>query len=109
MPRASSPPRRHWNRADEVQDGDHDDADSAARESIEREVGDVDEACVAAKSVRERLIEGEDFQDIIDGGFDVCVDTIRAELGLDPLPPRPGEGRPAEGERGGWASSDVGG
>ena len=96
--------------ADEARDGARDDADAAARESIEREGGDVDEARAAARSIRERLIEGEDFQDILDGGIDACLDTIRAELGLDPLPSRPREGPLSEVERGGEgrAKSDVG-
>ena len=77
--------------------GLRDEAREADRESIEREVGDVDEAREARDGDRERLTEDEDFENIIAGDFDVCVEVIRAELGSLPS---------LQGERGGEVGID---
>ena len=68
------------------------------REAFEREADSLDEETDLLGRVGEGLIEGE-AEDVVAGGdFDVCVDIIRADLGLSPLC---GKGALAEGERGG--------
>ena len=58
--------------------------ESAVSEAISREVGDVDEARDALDRVRERLIEGEDYDAFLSGSWRDCVAAICADLGLDP-------------------------
>ena len=94
-----------------VEDADRADPTETTRESLDREVGDGDEMPASPRSIRQRLIEGENLQDILDGDVDACIDTIRAELGLHPLPTVLGEGPLRGAEPGGEVGdcANVGG